>query len=391
MTSPETATALSPTLELAMELMRRPSVTPDDLGCQALMIERLERLGFQVERLPFGDVENFWAVHGHHGPVLAFAGHTDVVPSGPDVHWEYPPFEPRIDAAGMLCGRGAADMKGSLAAMLTAVERFVAAHPDHPGRIAFLITSDEEGPAVDGTRAVVEHLREAHDRLDYCIVGEPSSTEALGDVIKNGRRGSLGGVLHVKGIQGHVAYPHLARNPIHQVAPALDALVREHWDGGNTFFPATSFQISNLRSGTGATNVIPGDVEVVFNFRYSTELSHETLRSRTEAILAAHDLDFHIDWTLNGEPFLTAEGELVDAALGGVEDVLGRRPALSTAGGTSDGRFIATLGTQVVELGPVNATIHKINERVRATDLDDLSRVYEAILARLFAADSPRP
>ncbi|UYG08172.1 succinyl-diaminopimelate desuccinylase [Halomonas sp. M4R1S46] len=391
MTSPETAIALSPTLELAMELMRRPSVTPDDLGCQALMIERLERLGFQVERLPFGDVENFWAVHGHHGPVLAFAGHTDVVPSGPDVHWEYPPFEPCIDAAGMLCGRGAADMKGSLAAMLTAVERFVAAHPDHPGRIAFLITSDEEGPAVDGTRAVVEHLRESHDRLDYCIVGEPSSTEALGDAIKNGRRGSLGGVLHVKGIQGHVAYPHLARNPIHQVAPALDALVREHWDGGNAFFPATSFQISNLRSGTGATNVIPGDVEVVFNFRYSTELSHETLRSRTEAILAAHGLDFHIDWTLNGEPFLTAEGELVDAALGGVEDVLGRRPELSTAGGTSDGRFIATLGSQVVELGPVNATIHKVNERVRAADLDDLSRVYEAILARLFAADTPRP
>ncbi|MDN3557630.1 succinyl-diaminopimelate desuccinylase [Halomonas maura] len=391
MTSPETATALSPTLELAMALMRRPSVTPDDLGCQALMIERLERLGFQVERLPFGDVENFWAVHGHHGPVLAFAGHTDVVPSGPDVHWEYPPFEPCIDTTGMLCGRGAADMKGSLAAMLTAVERFVTAHPDHPGRIAFLITSDEEGPAVDGTRAVVEHLREAHDRLDYCIVGEPSSTEALGDVIKNGRRGSLGGVMHVKGIQGHVAYPHLARNPIHQVAPALDALVREHWDGGNAFFPATSFQISNLRSGTGATNVIPGDVEVVFNFRYSTELSHETLRRRTEAILAAHDLDFHIDWTLNGEPFLTAAGELVDAAVGGVEDVLGRRPALSTAGGTSDGRFIATLGSQVVELGPVNATIHKVNERVRAADLDDLSRVYEAILARLFAADTPRP
>ncbi|RTR03398.1 succinyl-diaminopimelate desuccinylase [Halomonas nitroreducens] len=391
MTSPETANTLSPTLELAMELMRRPSVTPDDLGCQALMIERLERLGFQVERLPFGDVENFWAVHGHHGPVLAFAGHTDVVPSGPHVHWEYPPFEPCIDETGMLCGRGAADMKGSLAAMLTAVERFVAAHPDHPGRIAFLITSDEEGPAVDGTRAVVEHLREAHDRLDYCIVGEPSSTEALGDVIKNGRRGSLGGVLHVKGIQGHVAYPHLARNPIHQVAPALDALVREHWDGGNAFFPATSFQISNLRSGTGATNVIPGDVEVVFNFRYSTELSHETLRSRTEAILAAHDLDFHIDWTLNGEPFLTAEGALVEAALGGVEDVLGRRPELSTAGGTSDGRFIATLGTQVVELGPVNATIHKVNERVRAADLDDLSRVYEAVLARLFADATPRP
>ncbi|MBB3142299.1 succinyl-diaminopimelate desuccinylase [Halomonas organivorans] len=391
MTSITPDSSLSPTLELAMALMRRPSVTPDDLGCQDMMIERLERLGFTIERLPFGDVENFWAVRGHHGPVLAFAGHTDVVPSGPDVHWEYPPFEPRIDDDGMLCGRGAADMKGSLAAMVTAVERFVAAHPDHTGRLAFLITSDEEGPAVDGTRAVVEHLREAHDRLDYCIVGEPSSTERLGDVIKNGRRGSLGGVLHVKGVQGHVAYPHLARNPIHQASPALDALVREHWDGGNDFFPATSFQISNIRSGTGATNVIPGDVEVVFNFRYSTALTHETLRARTEAILEAHGLDFHIDWTLNGEPFLTSEGELVDAAVGGVEDVLGHRPELSTAGGTSDGRFIATLGSQVVELGPRNDTIHKVNERVRAADLDDLSRVYEAILTRLFVDGTSRP
>ncbi|MDT8895072.1 succinyl-diaminopimelate desuccinylase [Halomonas sp. I1] len=391
MTSPETAKTLSPTLELAMELMRRPSVTPDDQGCQELMIERLARLGFQIERLPFGDVENFWAVHGHHGPVLAFAGHTDVVPSGPEVHWQYPPFEPRIDDDGMLCGRGAADMKGSLAAMLTAVERFVTEHPDHPGRIAFLITSDEEGPAVDGTRAVVEHLRESHDRLDYCIVGEPSSTDRLGDVIKNGRRGSLGGVLHVRGIQGHVAYPHLARNPIHQAAPALDALVREHWDGGNAFFPATSFQISNLRAGTGATNVIPGDVEATFNFRYSTEVTHQALRQRTEAILEAHDLDFHIDWTLNGEPFLTAEGELVDAALASVEDVLARRPELSTSGGTSDGRFIASLGSQVVELGPLNATIHKVDERVLASDLDDLSQIYEAVLARLFVNGASRP
>ncbi|NIC05857.1 succinyl-diaminopimelate desuccinylase, partial [Billgrantia bachuensis] len=309
-----TTSDLSPTLALAMELIRRPSVTPDDLGCQALLIERLERLGFHIERLPFGDVENFWATHGHHGPVLAFAGHTDVVPSGPHTHWDTPPFEPGIDDDGMLRGRGAADMKGSLAAMVTAVERFVTAHPDHYGRIAFLITSDEEGPAVDGTRAVVEHLRERNERLDYCIVGEPSSTDVLGDVIKNGRRGSLGGVLHVKGIQGHVAYPHLARNPIHQAMPALDALVREHWDGGNDFFPATSFQISNIRAGTGATNVIPGDVEVVFNFRFSTEVTHEQLRARTEAILDAHGLEYQLDWTLNGEPFLTAEGELVDAA-----------------------------------------------------------------------------
>lgn len=383
--------ALSPTLALAFELIRRPSVTPDDLGCQALMIERLETLGFQVERLPFGDVENFWATRGHHGPLLAFAGHTDVVPSGPHTHWDFPPFEPCIDDAGMLRGRGAADMKGSLAAMVTAVERFVIAHPDHHGRIGFLITSDEEGPAVDGTRAVVEHLRETHDRLDYCIVGEPSSTDRLGDVIKNGRRGSLGGVLHVRGIQGHVAYPQLARNPIHQAMPALNALAKEHWDAGNAFFPATSFQISNIRSGTGATNVIPGEVEVVFNFRFSTEVTHEQLRVRTEALLNAHGLDYHLDWTLNGEPFLTAEGELVEAAITGVEAALDHRPALSTAGGTSDGRFIATLGSQVVELGPCNATIHQVNERVRASDLDDLSRVYEAILARLFVDGTAQP
>jgi succinyl-diaminopimelate desuccinylase len=376
--------ALSPTLELAMALMRRPSVTPDDQGCQELMIQRLERLGFRIERLPYGEVKNFWAVHGHHGPVLAFAGHTDVVPAGPHVHWEYPPFEPRIDANGMLCGRGAADMKGSLAAMVTAVERFIPARPDHPGRIAFLITSDEEGPAVDGTRTVVELFRERHERLDYCIVGEPSSSERLGDVIKNGRRGSLGGELHVHGVQGHVAYPHLARNPIHQVLAALDALAKEHWDSGNDFFPATSFQISNIRSGTGATNVIPGELEAIFNFRYSTELTHEHLRERTAAILDAHGLDYQLDWTLNGEPFLTAEGELVDAAVAGVTEVTGNRPALSTSGGTSDGRFIATLGTQVVELGPLNDTIHKVNERVRAADLDQLSNIYEAILARLF-------
>ncbi|SHE64698.1 succinyldiaminopimelate desuccinylase [Modicisalibacter ilicicola DSM 19980] len=379
-----TSASLSPTLELAIDLMRRPSITPDDAGCQDVMIERLARLGFRIERLPFGDVDNFWAEHGHHGPVLAFAGHTDVVPSGPGIRWQYPPFEPRIDETGMLCGRGAADMKGSLAAMITAVERFVNAHPDHHGRIAFLITSDEEGPARDGTRAVVEHLRETHERLDYCIVGEPSSSERLGDVIKNGRRGSLGGVLHVHGVQGHVAYPHLARNPIHEAAPALDALCREHWDGGNDFFPATSFQISNVRSGTGATNVIPGELEVVFNFRYSTEVTQQALRERTESILDAHGLDYRLDWTLNGEPFLTSEGALIDAAVGGVEEITGERPTLSTSGGTSDGRFIATLGCQVVELGPLNATIHKIDERVRAADLDTLSRVYEAVIKRLF-------
>ncbi|TVU91203.1 succinyl-diaminopimelate desuccinylase [Vreelandella titanicae] len=379
-TEPE---ALSPTLTLAFELLSRASVTPDDEGCQELMIERLTALGFHIERLPFGDVKNFWAVRGHHGPVVAFAGHTDVVPSGPYTNWQYPPFEPCIDDQGMLCGRGAADMKGSLASMLTATERFVTNHPDHDGRIAFLITSDEEGPAVDGTRAVVEHLRERNERLDYCIVGEPSSTQRLGDVIKNGRRGSLGATLHIKGVQGHVAYPHLARNPIHQAMPALDALVNEHWDAGNDFFPATSFQISNLRAGTGATNVIPGDVEVVFNFRFSTEVTSDELKARTEALLDQHGLEYQVDWTLNGEPFLTAEGALVDAAIKGVEAVTGQRPALSTSGGTSDGRFIATLGAQVVELGPLNDTIHKVNERVRASDLDDLSRIYEATLQAL--------
>jgi succinyl-diaminopimelate desuccinylase len=376
--------ALSPTLQLAFDLMRRPSVTPDDEGCQALLIGRLEALGFHIERLPFGEVENVWATRGHHGPVLALAGHTDVVPSGPESGWEYPPFEPRIDDDGMLCGRGASDMKGSLAAMVTAVERFVAAHPDHDGRIAFLITADEEGPAVDGTRAVVEHLRERHERLDYCIVGEPSSTARLGDVIKNGRRGSLGGVLRVKGIQGHVAYPHLARNPVHQAMPALDALARERWDNGNDFFPATSFQISNLRAGTGATNVIPGELEVVLNFRFSTEVTHDELKARTEALLDAHGLTYELDWTLNGAPFLTAEGALVDATVKGVEAVTGERPTLSTSGGTSDGRFIATLGAQVVELGPLNETIHKVNERIRADDLDTLSRIYETTLEALF-------
>ncbi|WGI25921.1 succinyl-diaminopimelate desuccinylase [Halomonas alkaliantarctica] len=382
-TEPE---GLSPTLTLAFELLSRASVTPDDEGCQELMIERLAALGFHIERLPFGDVKNFWAVRGHHGPVVAFAGHTDVVPSGPYTNWQYPPFEPCIDDEGMLCGRGAADMKGSLASMLTAVERFVNNHPDHDGRIAFLITSDEEGPAVDGTRAVVEHLRERNERLDYCIVGEPSSTTRLGDVIKNGRRGSLGATLHIKGVQGHVAYPHLARNPIHQAMPALDALVNEHWDAGNDFFPATSFQISNLRAGTGATNVIPGDVEVVFNLRFSTEVTSDELKARTETILDQHGLEYQVDWTLNGEPFLTAEGALVDAAIKGVEAVTGERPTLSTSGGTSDGRFIATLGAQVVELGPLNDTIHKVNERVRASDLDDLSRIYEATLQALLSS-----
>ncbi|WP_251977026.1 succinyl-diaminopimelate desuccinylase [Salinicola avicenniae] len=390
MSQASSTTASSPhspsaTLALALELLERPSVTPDDHGCQALMIARLERIGFHVERMTIGGIDNFWATRGQHGPVLAFAGHTDVVPSGPESEWEVPPFSPRIDEEGYLRGRGAADMKGSLAAMVTAVERFVAAHPEHDGRLAFLITADEEGPAVHGTRAVVERLRERHEAPDYCIVGEPSSTSHLGDVIKNGRRGSLGGVLTVRGIQGHVAYPHLARNPIHQALAALQALVDTQWDEGNDFFPATSFQISNVHAGTGATNVVPGTLEVTFNFRFSTEVTDDVLRERTQQLLDKHDLDYQLDWTLNGEPFLTAGGALLEAANAACEQITGRRPTLSTSGGTSDGRFIATLGTQVIELGPVNATIHQVNERIRAEDLDTLSRVYETTLERLFA------
>ncbi|SOC56534.1 succinyldiaminopimelate desuccinylase [Chromohalobacter canadensis] len=383
MPTTDRTTPASPTLALAFELLRRRSVTPDDAGCQALMIARLEQLGFHVKRLRIGEVDNFWATRGDSGPMLVFAGHTDVVPTGPESDWEYPPFEPCIDAAGMLCGRGAADMKGSLAAMITAVEAFLAAHPAHPGRIGFLITADEEGPAVHGTRAVVEHLRERGIAPDYCIVGEPSSSERLGDTLKNGRRGSLGGVLRVKGIQGHVAYPHLARNPVHEATPALAALAAEHWDAGNDFFPATSFQISNLQAGTGATNVIPGQLEVVFNFRFSTEVTAEALKARTAEILEGYSLDYTLDWTLNGEPFLTAGGALVDATVASVEDMLGYRPQLSTGGGTSDGRFVATLGAQVIELGPTNATIHKVDERICAADLETLSRLYTTIMQRL--------
>lgn len=383
MPTTDRTTPASPTLALAFELLRRRSVTPDDAGCQALMIARLEQLGFHVERLRIGEVDNFWATRGDSGPMLVFAGHTDVVPTGPESDWEHPPFEPCIDAAGMLCGRGAADMKGSLAAMITAVEDFLAAPPAHPGRIGFLITADEEGPAVHGTRAVVEHLREKGVAPDYCIVGEPSSSERLGDTLKNGRRGSLGGILRVKGVQGHVAYPHLARNPVHEATPALAALAAEHWDTGNDFFPATSFQISNLQAGTGATNVIPGQLEVVFNFRFSTEVTAETLQARTAEILDDFALDYTLDWTLNGDPFLTTGGALVDATVASVEDMLGYRPQLSTGGGTSDGRFVATLGAQVIELGPTNATIHKVDERIRAADLETLSRLYTTIMQRL--------
>lgn len=378
--------AESPTLALTRELISRRSVTPEDAGCQELMIERLEAIGFQVERLRFDDVDNFWAVRGDSGPMLCFAGHTDVVPSGPEAKWNTPPFQPTL-VDGMLYGRGAADMKGSLAAMLIAVEQFVTENPDHPGRIAFLITSDEEGIAINGTVKVVEWLQAQNIIPDYCLVGEPSSTERCGDVIKNGRRGSLGCELTVLGTQGHVAYPHLADNPIHSAAAALAELAAEHWDNGNDFFPATSFQISNINGGTGATNVIPGELSVLFNFRYSTEVTEQQLRERTEAILDKHNLNYHADWELSGQPFLTAKGALVDATVAAIAQVTGEETQLLTTGGTSDGRFIAPLGTQVIELGPVNATIHKVNECVRAKDLDTLTAIYQRLLGNLFAAE----
>jgi len=377
---------LSPTLQLACDLIRRPSVTPVDADCQAQMMKRLGAVGFQLEPMRIEDVDNFWATHGNQdGPVLCFAGHTDVVPTGPVQQWQHEPFEALIDADGMLCGRGAADMKGSLASMVVASERFVQDYPNHRGRVAFLITSDEEGPAHHGTKAVVERLVARNERLDWCIVGEPSSTTLLGDVVKNGRRGSLGAKLTVRGKQGHVAYPHLARNPIHLAAPALAELAAEHWDEGNAFFPPTSFQISNLNSGTGATNVVPGDLSALFNFRFSTESTVEGLQARVSAILDKHELDWSIDWALSGLPFLTEPGELLDAVSASIKGVTGRDTQPSTSGGTSDGRFIATMGTQVVELGPVNATIHQVDERILASDLDLLTEIYYQTLVRLLA------
>ena len=347
------------------------------------MIERLNAIGFDIEHLRFGDVDNFWAVRGDSGPILCFAGHTDVVPTGPESQWSYPPFNPTaID--GQLYGRGAADMKGSLAAMVVAVEQFVADHPNHDGRIAFLITSDEEGIAANGTVKVVNWLQEQNIIPEFCLVGEPSSTARCGDVIKNGRRGSLGCTMTVKGKQGHVAYPQFARNPIHSAMSAIAALTTEVWDHGNQFFPATSFQVSNINSGTGATNVIPGELTAVFNFRFSTEVTDQVLRQRTEAILDAHGLDYTLDWKLSGQAFLTQEGRLVDAAVASILDVTGLETELSTAGGTSDGRFIAPMGTQVVELGPVNASIHQVDENVNIADLDILTNIYQTLLAKLF-------
>lgn len=373
----------SPTIALSQELISRASVTPEDAGCQQLMADRLSAIGFEIEHLRFDDVDNFWAIRGDSGPILCFAGHTDVVPSGPESKWQTPPFEPTIKD-GMLYGRGAADMKGSLAAMVVAVEQFIAENPNHSGRIAFLITSDEEGIAANGTVKVVEWLTQQQIIPDYCLVGEPSSSTQCGDTIKNGRRGSLGCEMRIIGQQGHVAYPHLASNPIHTAAPALAELSSHEWDRGNDFFPATSFQISNINGGTGATNVIPGELSVIFNFRFSTEVTDQQLRQRTEQILDKYQLDYELNWHLSGQPFLTAEGELVDAAVKAVKEVTGLDTELSTAGGTSDGRFIAPMGTQVVELGPVNATIHQIDECASVDDLNQLCDIYQSLLKHLF-------
>lgn len=373
-----------PTVELARELIRRPSVTPDDAGCQMLIAERLGRLGFHIEPMPFGEVHNLWARRGGQGPLLCLAGHTDVVPPGPREAWRHDPFDPVIED-GLLYGRGAADMKGSLAAMVTACERFLARRPGHRGSIAFLLTSDEEGPAVDGTARVVRTLQARGERIDWALIGEPTAERSAGDVIKNGRRGSLSGRLRVLGRQGHVAYPDKADNPIHRFAPALAELVAAEWDRGNEFFPPTTFQVSNIHAGTGAGNVIPGELEAWFNFRYSTETTAEALRARVEEILRRHAVPHELAWEHSGEPFLTPPGELVEAVRAAVRRVAGVEPRLSTSGGTSDGRFIAPTGAQVVELGPCNATIHQADEHVAVEELVRLSAIYEAVLEALLA------
>jgi succinyl-diaminopimelate desuccinylase len=369
-------------LDLCSELIRRASPTPVDAGCQAVLGDRLGRMGFTCRSLPFGGVSNLWAVRGDSGPLLAFAGHTDVVPPGPAEQWDTPPFEPTL-RDGYLYGRGAADMKSSLAAMVVATERFVERHPDHGGRIAFLITSDEEGPAIDGTRAVVELLTNEGTHIDFCLVGEPSSSETLGDTVRVGRRGSLSGELIVHGVQGHVAYPELAANPIHLLAPALAELAATRWDDGNAHFPPTSWQASNIHAGTGAGNVIPGALSLSFNLRFCTEQTADGLKRQVAALLDRHGLRYDLAWTLSGEPFLTRDGALIDAVIASIGDVGGLTPRLSTSGGTSDGRFIAPTGCQVVELGPCNATIHKVNERVAVAELEPLARMYEGVLVRL--------
>ena len=379
-----TSSSNAPTLDLARELIARRSQTPDDAGCQDLLGRRLAKSGFRLESLVANGVSNLWARRGDAHPIVCFAGHTDVVPSGPLDAWESDPFDPSL-RDGYLYGRGAADMKSSLAAFVVAIEQFVAARPDHPGSIALLITSDEEGPAVDGTVRLVERLRSRGETLDYCVVGEPSSVERLGDMIKNGRRGTLSGKLIVRGVQGHVAYPQLARNPIHLAAPVIAELAATRWDEGDAYFPPTSWQVSNVHAGTGATNVIPGTLELDFNFRYAPVHTRENLESAFLAILARHGLDHEIRWTGSGKPYLTARGRLVDVAGAAIREVCGIAPEISCTGGTSDGRFIAEICTEVVELGPVNATIHKLNERVAAADLEPLAAIYRGILERLLS------
>ncbi|WP_335904325.1 succinyl-diaminopimelate desuccinylase [Shewanella algae] len=369
-------------LELAKELISRASVTPLDEGCQALMAERLAKLGFANESMVFEDTTNLWSRRGTQGPVFCFAGHTDVVPPGDLANWHTQPFEPVV-IDDYLHGRGAADMKGSLAAMVVATERFVTAHPHHQGSIAFLITSDEEGPFINGTTRVIDTLEARNEKITWALVGEPSSTLKLGDVVKNGRRGSLTGNLVVKGIQGHVAYPHLADNPVHKAAPALAELAAMQWDKGNAFFPPTSFQIANINGGTGASNVIPGELKVMFNFRYSTEVTAEELIKRVENILDAHGLNYELGWIFNGLPFLTGDGPLLEATRQAIKEVTGSDTDPQTSGGTSDGRFIAPTGAQVIELGPVNATIHKVNECVKVADLELLAQCYQRILEKL--------
>ncbi|MEZ9455289.1 succinyl-diaminopimelate desuccinylase [Vibrio splendidus] len=376
----------SPTLALAKDLISRQSVTPEDAGCQDLMIERLKALGFEIEVMVFEDTTNFWARRGTEAPLFAFAGHTDVVPAGPIEQWHTKPFEPTI-VDGFLHGRGAADMKGSLASMIVAVEQFIAKHPDHTGSIGFLITSDEEGPFINGTVRVVEALMARGENIDMCIVGEPSSTEYVGDVVKNGRRGSITGDLTIKGTQGHVAYPHLANNPVHSSLLAINELATTEWDKGNDYFPPTSFQIPNVSAGTGtgASNVIPGEFNVQFNLRFSTELNNDIIVERITNTLDKYDFEYDLKWTFNGDPFLTDAGSLLDAIVDAVGHVNDVKPALLTTGGTSDGRFIARMKGQVVELGPVNATIHKVNECVKVADLEKLTDMYERTLVNLFA------
>lgn len=368
-----------PSLQLLCELITRPSVTPDDAGCQELIATRLRKLGFDCEVMQFGEVTNLWARRGDDGPVLCFAGHTDVVPPGPESDWQTNPFDPVL-RDGLLFGRGSADMKSGLAAMVVALEQFLDAHPDHPGSLAMLITSDEEGRARDGTLKVIETLQKRNERIDWCVLGEPSSQKVLGDTVRIGRRGSLSGILTVKGIQGHVAYPQLADNPIGRFAPVLAELYSIEWDQGNDYFPPTSFQVVDIRAGLGFPNVTPGELNARFNFRYCTEWDHESLKSRVHDIFDRHDIDYELNWHLSGEPFLTQPGRLTEAVTAAVSEATGNNPELSTGGGTSDGRFISPAGTDVVELGPVNASIHKVNEHVRIDDVVALTGMYRRIL-----------